>query len=198
MSAQTTPRERRQQRTRRAILDAARQIINQKGPEALSMRALARRIDYSPAGLYEYFDGKEAIVAAVCAEGHALLAGRMATVDTALDPASYLQGLGEAYIAFARQHPDYFVLMFSAADVAEARDLTEPTSSFGYLLQGVERAVTAGLLQTGDGQVLTIAYGLWSLVHGIAMLRITQLRDVDLPLDDFDRLTLRAALRGWQ
>ena len=84
MTSTDSPRVRRQQRTRRAILDAARQIINEKGPVALSMRALARHIDYSPAGLYEYFDGKDAIIKAVCGEGQDLLAGRMASVDPAL------------------------------------------------------------------------------------------------------------------
>lgn len=50
-----TPRERRAQRTRDAILEAARGIISKKGVEALSIRSIADAIDYSPAGLYEYF-----------------------------------------------------------------------------------------------------------------------------------------------
>jgi ACR3 family arsenite transporter len=53
-----SPRIRRHQRTQQAILDAARAIISREGVGELSMRAIAERIDYSPAGLYEYFDGK--------------------------------------------------------------------------------------------------------------------------------------------
>ena len=61
----TAPRTKRHLRTKQAILDAARQIIAEEGPAALSMRALADRIDYSAAGLYEYFGSKEEIIAAV-------------------------------------------------------------------------------------------------------------------------------------
>ena len=50
-------------RTQQAILDAARAIIHEQGPDKLSMRAIADRIDYSPAGLYEYYGSKEEIIA---------------------------------------------------------------------------------------------------------------------------------------
>jgi AcrR family transcriptional regulator len=75
------PRERRFQRTRQAILDAALAIIREEGPAALNMRALAERSDYSAAGLYEYFGGKDEIIAAVCQEGHDRLASHMRRGD---------------------------------------------------------------------------------------------------------------------
>ena len=48
-------RRKRHIRTKQAILDAALEIISEDGPNALSMRNLADRIDYSAAGIYEYF-----------------------------------------------------------------------------------------------------------------------------------------------
>ena len=61
MTEALTPRQRRHLRTKDAILDAARQIIATEGAEKLSMRAIAKRIDYSPAGLYEYFGSKDVL-----------------------------------------------------------------------------------------------------------------------------------------
>ncbi|MCB0131629.1 MAG: helix-turn-helix transcriptional regulator, partial [Caldilineaceae bacterium] len=46
MTEDLSPRARRHQRTHDAILDAARQIINEQGTDALSMRAIAKAIDY--------------------------------------------------------------------------------------------------------------------------------------------------------
>ena len=69
-------RTRRQERTRRAILDSALAIVAESGPDALSMRAIADRIDYSAAGLYEYFGSKEEILNAVREEGMAQLGAR--------------------------------------------------------------------------------------------------------------------------
>ncbi len=60
-----------------AILDAARALILEQGPEQLSLRAVARRSAYSPAALYEYFDGKDALIAAVADESLTWLKGML-------------------------------------------------------------------------------------------------------------------------
>jgi AcrR family transcriptional regulator len=49
------------------------EIIREEGPDALSMRNLAERIDYSAAGIYEYFSSKEEIIAAACELGQGTL-----------------------------------------------------------------------------------------------------------------------------
>ncbi len=193
-----TPREKRHQRTRDAILQAAREIIMQKGPDKLSMRALARRIDYSPAGLYEYFGSKEEIITAVCGQGHGRLYAAMAHVDKALPAREYLVEIGLAYIQFAVSNPDYFLLMFtqmtSEATEEDMQMLVSEQSSFSILLTAVERLVAEGLVVTNETySVLSVAYSAWAMVHGIAMLRVTFLRDVELVnFTVADRETLRA------
>ncbi len=193
-----TPREIRHQRTHEAILEAARAIIMQKGVDKLSMRALARHIDYSPAGLYEYFGSKEEIITAVCRQGHGRLYATMARVDKALPAREYLIEIGLAYIQFAVSNPDYFLLMFTqmTSDGSEndLQILVSEQSSFSILLTAVERLVAEGVVVVReDYSVLSIAYSAWGMVHGLAMLRVTFLRDVNLV--DFtlaDRETLRA------
>ncbi|MRR32158.1 TetR/AcrR family transcriptional regulator, partial [bacterium] len=54
MTTEISPSERRYQRTRQSILEAAQAILSEQGIEALSMRALAEKADYSPAALYKY------------------------------------------------------------------------------------------------------------------------------------------------
>lgn len=107
------PRTRRHLRTRQAILDAALDIINQEGPDALPMRSLAECIDYRPAGLYEYFGSKEEIISAVCEEGQHALYEAMSQVNPMLPPSVNLYEIGQAYIRFALAHPDYFLMMFT-------------------------------------------------------------------------------------
>ena len=58
-------RERRQARTREAIIQAAEEIVEARGPDALNMRDIAELIDYSASNLYEYFTNKEELLAAV-------------------------------------------------------------------------------------------------------------------------------------
>ena len=183
---ESTPRKRRHEKTRQAILDAARKIIASQGTEALSMRAIAQHIDYSPAGLYEYFDSKEEIVGAVCEQGHRRLTEFMLRADPDLPPDELLLQLGLAYIDFAVRNPDFFLLMFTSQSTGVApgssqQEMTEGMqkegSSFPLLLRAIQRGVDERVFKPKPGYgVFEMAFTAWAMVHGIAMLRIGNLR----------------------
>lgn len=198
----TKPRTRRYLRTKQAILDAALEIINQEGPDALSMRELADRIDYSPAGLYEYFAGKDEIVGAICEQGHEQLAAYMGEADRSLPQEDYMTGIGLAYIRFAVEYPDYFLLMFTNVlppEMLSSAPSEAPAdgSSFGILVQAIRRGIAEGAFKPRPGYGwLEMAYAAWAMVHGIAMLRITSLRGFDYDFDAADRHALRSLYQG--
>lgn len=202
-----SPRERRYQRTQQAILTAARQLLTEGGVDKLSIRAIADRIDYSPAGLYEYYGSKEEIIGALAMQGHRMLKRYMERVSLTLPSDQYMVEIGMAYIQFAIQNPDYFLLIFTsivtrpstdeqppAPDSTEVRD---EDSSFPLLLQGVQRAVDTGVVHflTGLGLMET-AYAFWAVVHGAAMLRVTHLSQLPMDFDQADKLMLAAFVRG--
>lgn len=196
-------RSRRQERTRRSILDSALAIVAESGPDALSMRAIADRIDYSAAGLYEYFGSKEEILNAVREEGMARLGATMGAVDPSLPALDYLREIGLAYIRFALANRDHFLLAFTQAPApvpaaAPRKPADTGDSPFRFVMQGVERALAEGILQARPGMgVLEQAYAAWGLVHGLAMLRMTSLYGAPLELDEADRAALAALLRGF-
>lgn len=203
----STPRTKRRLRTKQAILDAARAIIVEDGLPALSMRTLADRIDYSPAGLYEYFSSKEEIVGAVCDEGQSFLFGAMDQVDKTLSPTDYLEGIGLAYIGFALERPDYFLVLFTAAPPppmmagATAEEvhamMTSEGSAYGILVNAIQRGIDAGIFRVRPGFGRDeMAYAAWTLVHGIAMLRTTALRHFPTDLAASDRQVLQNFVRG--
>jgi AcrR family transcriptional regulator len=194
----STPRERRQQRTRQAILDAARQIVAREGAAALSMRELAQRIDYSPAALYEYFGSKDEILEAVTVEGHARLMAAMEQVKESLPSGEYLLGLGLAYIRFAMRNPDYYLLMFtSCPSGATMERMMQEGSSFPLLVSAIRRGLEDGtfLARPGFG-LMEMAYAAWATVHGVSMLRLTYLQEIPLEFDIADREILVNFGRG--
>lgn len=203
-----TTRTKRHLRTRQAILDAAREIIADEGPGALSMRALAERIDYSPAGLYEYFASKEEILAAMSDQGQQYLFEAMSGADPDLPPADYLYQIGIAYVRFALEHPDYFLLMFTVAPPPDMDGLSEEVvkeamhqegSAYGILVQAIQRGINEGTFRTRPGFGLDeMAYAAWTLVHGIAMLRTTALRHYPVDLAASDHQVLLNFMRGLQ
>lgn len=198
------PRERRFQRTRQAILDAALEIIREDGPGALNMRALAARSDYSAAGLYEYFGGKDEIIAEVCQQGHERLASHMRRADASLPIVDYLYEIGIGYIRFALENPDHFLLMFTAIPPGPTGDfspekLLEGDSSFHILLDAIRRGIKEGVFITRPGfELMEMAYTAWATVHGIAMLRLTSLRGYPMDFEAADREALRNFARGLQ
>ena len=196
-----SPRERRQARTRQEILDTALEILNESGAEGLSLREIARRVDYSPAGLYEYFDSKDAIVAALCIEADRRLLSYLKSVPTSLPPDEYLVELGLAYVRYARNNRDHFLLRATRIipdmpQVAFA-DI-DPGETFGILLKGVQAAIDAGIVHTReDFGLIEIAYSLWALGHGLATLQLTNLSNVAFDYEHADRVALQTCIQGW-
>jgi len=200
-----TKRTKRHLRTKQSILDAARAIIAEEGPAALSMRSLADRIDYSASGLYEYFDSKEAILAGVCDEGQRYLYDAMSVADPGLPLQEYLHQIGLAYIRFALEHPDHFLLMFTVApppNVSEAEmkaALRAEGSAYGILKRAIQRGMDKGAFHPRPGFGLDeMAYAAWTLVHGIAMLRATALRHYPADMAAMDDQVLLNFMRGLQ
>lgn len=189
MTTAPSPRTRRHQRTQQAILDAARAIISHEGVAALSMRAIAERIDYSPAGLYEYFDSKDEIIAAVCDEAFDQLAQTLRSTDPTLPPREFLRECGVNYVRFAIENTDAFLLMFTNAPLAAPPDapieiMLRQSPAFMVLYDAVQRCVDAGIFTPrADYDALAMAITCWQLVHGMAMLTVTIMRTQPPDLD---------------
>ncbi len=172
-------------------------IGNRKGVNALSIRAIAEQIEYSPAGLYEYFGSKEEIIQAVCNQGHERLLAALLLVDKSLPASEYLIALGHAYINFALRYPDYYLLMFANAPEYNLAGIGSEGSGYGVLLEAIRRGVAEGVFKRRENYgVEAMGYHAWALVHGIAMLRITYLRDYPADFETADHETLLSFSRG--
>ncbi|MBN1813471.1 MAG: TetR/AcrR family transcriptional regulator [Anaerolineae bacterium] len=192
-----SPSERRHGRTRQAILDAALAIINQQGVDGLSMRTLAEEVDYSPSALYNYFDNKEEIVEAIRAEGWALFdAMDQGSLQGDLSPAELLYRSGLAYLKFAETYPDHYLLMMSPSDrVPESLEEFMQWPNFKELADSIEAMVASGDLKVLPGYTsLHLAFLVWFVVHGIAMLKLTLMRDCRPEFDEISARVMRAAV----
>jgi AcrR family transcriptional regulator len=191
---QKSPSERRRGKTRQAILDAARAIINAHGVDGLSMRSLAEKVDYSPAALYNYFQSKEEIVEALRVEGWALLESMdQGVVQGDLSPVELLYRGGLAYLKFAETYPDHYLLMMSPSDSVPSSlaDFMQ-WPSFKELAGAVEAMVASGDLKVPAGYTaLHLAFLVWFIVHGIAMLKLTLMRDCQPEFDEISTQVMR-------
>ncbi len=168
-------RERRQARTREAIVQAAEEIIEMQGADALNMRDVAERIDYSASNLYEYFSSKDELLVTVIKEALTRLTMHVNHISIGLSARERLEAYGHAYLEFARTHPQLYLLIFGRKTTQEEMIGTEKTpSAYDLLRQLVADGIAGGIfVPRPDFGLQEMTFGCWSLVHGIAMLRLT-------------------------
>lgn len=182
-----------------AILEAARAAILEHGPARFSLRDVARRSGYSPAGLYEYFSGKEDLIQAVADESLAQLHASLSRAAAGLPPAQRLVELGLAYVRFARDNPQHFMLIFTRLPSRRTTLQAPPsgTSPYQLVLQAVQDGIDARVFAASSGfGVEQIAYGLWALAHGMAMLQQTHLQQFQADFVAHDRRILEQFVAG--
>jgi AcrR family transcriptional regulator len=189
-----SPREKRRARTREAILEAAMQIVMQSGVEALSIREIAGRIDYSPSGLYEYFSSKEEIIEELVNEGFARLTARMEHGIRGKTALSRLQEAGKVYMHFALQEPQLYLMMFNHRPLSPfSLTNVEQNTAFSQLVQIFQDGLLAGEFRSASGAgSLEFAYTSWSLMHGLSMLRLTLMSQVTEDIDSIHERAFQA------
>ncbi len=166
---------------RRALIDAAVEVVAQHGIDALNLRELAGRAGVTTGAPYHHFASREALLKAIAEEGFAqfevhLIAGRDAAPAAA---AARLQALGRAYISFAVAHPGYFRVMFHGDAMASGP--TEPgLRAFLLLRDAIVACQAVGAAPKGDPTLLVLTA--WSAVHGLATLWV----DGALPFEGID------------
>lgn len=167
-------KEKHKEDLKKDILIAAKELFTEKGFEATSIRAIAEKIEYSPATIYLYFKDKNEIVHALHRDGFQLLVKYLETLNVVSHPLERLKGMGRAYIQFAMQNPDIYQLLFIMKEplkhVANCyEEWDEGDRAFDILLRTVEDCQKEGYLVGPNKEML--AFMIWSTMHGMCSLR---------------------------
>jgi AcrR family transcriptional regulator len=184
----------------RALVEMAVQVIQDEGVQALTLRDVGSRLGVSRTALYRHFDGKEALLARVAAEGfkrfHQALAASVARA--AKRHADPMPAMAAAYMRFARANPSHYQTMFSGVvtDWRAYPDLARHAeAAFNVLRDTIRNEQQHGRI--GPGNPLELAEITWSLSHGIATLGMArQLSRTSMPLDDLAVLGCRTLQHG--
>ncbi len=158
---------------REALIEAALDLIRQKGAAGVTFAEAARRAGVSTTAPYRHFRDRDALLADVARCGFELF---YAVLEAAWNrghpsPDRAFEAMGKAYLAFARDQPAYYAAMFESGialdHTPELR--TAADNAFNLLRQASERLV-AGQPSSKAAPSLMVALHIWALVHGIASL----------------------------
>ena len=146
--------------------------MRERGVADLSLREVARRVSMQAPSLYEYFPSKAALYDALFLAGFRLFRARMVQAREQSDAFwEQMEASFEAYMGFAREHPDLYQLIFehpvpgfvpSEETMAESRALLDQVTA--SIAEAIERGeITPGLsaAQTRD-LMIAMQHGLTS------------------------------------
>ncbi|MFI9803436.1 TetR/AcrR family transcriptional regulator [Streptomyces sp. NPDC052301] len=175
---------------RARLVDVGVELLAAEGPQALTLREIARRAGVSHGAPRRYFPTHLELLSAIARRGFTDLADRVhrTLAQAPAEPRTRVAVLARAYLQFALGDPGMYELMFRH-DLLESghlglRETSLPLFSLFAGLVGEVRP---------EADARRVAAVLWANLHGIAQLWRWRALQLALGEDDFEPL-LEAAL----
>ena len=185
-----------------ALIQAATTVLAEKGAAALSLREVAKVAGVSHAAPYRHFRDKAALLRVLAQGGFERLTAAINTAaeNSPHNPEQKLIEAGVAYVRNALQHPEITKLMF-AGTIEPQQDrayLAASAASYEALLDIIREGIEQGSFRQQPPQQLVLVA--WASMHGLAMLAVARLLEVDvddeLALDTLIRSVARNVIYG--
>ncbi len=150
-----------------AIIAAARDLLDEGGPDAVTMQAVALRVGIRAPSLYKHVASRDALLRAVAEDGIAEIGAALAAAGGGDDPASDLRAMAHAFRAWAHRTPNRYRHVF-----ASSRATDRPPT-------GLAAAAVAPLLEScatlvGPERALEAARLLTAYVHGFTIMELAE------------------------
>lgn len=198
-------RLREREQTRARILGAARELFARRGYEAVTMREIARQIEYTPTAIYFHFKDKESLLRELCREDFEALATHLHQIGQVADSIERIRRMGLAYVEFGIKHPHHYRLQFMTPSIVSPLNQSgiekgnPDQDAFAFLQQAVSEAMKAGRFQSEWQDAELLAQTFWAGVHGVVSLSISKAKDSWIawrPLKKRAKTMVEALLQG--
>ncbi|MGQ0839504.1 TetR/AcrR family transcriptional regulator [Actinokineospora sp.] len=200
---QATRRERGRADTDREIRRHARTLLVSDGPQAVTLRAIAREVGITAPALYRYYASREDLLEHlrndVCADLAAELAGDLDRVPA--DHIEQVLAICRGFRRWALAHPQEFILVFASPEAnayCSSDDTTIAQDSFGRIFLGVAaRVLAAGQLTTPPDRDIPESLHADLAQFRTELLATIAQTGVDMPVDRLSIGTAYVMLQFW-
>lgn len=187
---------------RNALFQISMDLLTTEGLAAFGLREVARRAGVSISAIYRHFPDRDALLAELAAEGFRMLILAHAQSGELEEPDAFkaMERSGLVYLQFAERHPHLLKVMFGEL-LARHQAFPEvgmlSMEAFAQLEVLVRKGQEQGVFRAG--KVGEKALMCWSMVHGIAQIRM---EGIVLPgveqasLEDLARMVAEQLVEG--
>lgn len=181
-----------------ALLTAARRLLAEHGPEALTVRRIASEAGMSTMNVYSRFGGKDGVIDELFSDGYRRLIESIDAVPNTDDVIADLLNVAQTYRSFARENPTYYGIMFRSAVPgfeASPESVAMALGGLAHLVGRVRRGQEGGQIQTSlDPQ--EVAAFLWASCHGMVSFELDEVAPDHLNWPSIFEQGVSAALAG--
>lgn len=157
---------------RKLVVDAAATLLQEEGPEAVTVRKVAQKMDCSTKIIYSLFVNKEGLAQQLYLEGCKLLAYEFEATPQATNPVQYFLNLGETFWQFGQRYSGYYKLMFGGAFgnfKPDEESMQGTVTAMRQLLTVISNAKEQGLIH-GQYDTESVVRIVWASLHGVIHL----------------------------
>ena len=155
------------------IVDAAEDLLEEQGPDGLTMRTLAARLGIRAPSLYKHVAGKDELevllIAKALRDQGEVIHGAVDALGSRASRRTSLKALANAYRAWALAHPHLYRLA------------TEGSLPRAELPEGLEAWTAAPLVLAAGSEAK--ARAAWAFAHGMTILELDGRFPPDADLD---------------
>jgi AcrR family transcriptional regulator len=159
---------------REALLQAALDLIGQKGAAGFTFADAARMAGVSPAAPYRHFRDRDALLSSIAQRGFEQFEAALTEAwdDGRPDTISAFERVGKAYLDFAREQPAFYSAMFESGVPVDMNPtlLAASERAFAIIRAAAERLAALAPPGVPRPPALMMALHIWSMSHGVASL----------------------------
>jgi AcrR family transcriptional regulator len=178
-----------------AVVEAAADLINEEGSEALSLSRLAKRLGVRTPSLYNHIDGLPGLKRELALMNVRALGKYLGEAAIGKSGPQALMAVAQAYRAYIKDSPGVYMVSLRAARTMQTVD-AELQAEEDRVVRIAMAVVESFGLQGDDA--LHAVRGLRSIVHGFATLEIAGGFGLALDCDESFRRLVEAFIRGLQ
>jgi AcrR family transcriptional regulator len=157
-----------------ALLQAALDLIAQKGAAGFTFADAARMAGVSPAAPYRHFRDRDELLSSIAQRGFEQFEAQLSAAwdDGRPDTVTAFERVGKAYLAFAREEPAFYSAMFESGIAADSTTglMAAGERAFGVIRAAAERLAALAPAGTPRPPALMMALHIWTMAHGVASL----------------------------